>query len=181
LTDTTFRCEAIAPGDVDRLLCGLRSLRLERNEAGLFIDVAVHDAELAAATLARAGLRCVGSTRPDPPRGAIAAVAFDLAPVQMAGLTDRISVRVSDVSEATARARRGLLWRRYDAERVRALLRGEERLYAWRRVIWAPRSVLKARAVRGVRPIVFDQGAVSEGAERWESMRSGRLAVWLAA
>ncbi|HKW77494.1 MAG TPA: hypothetical protein VJQ09_00260, partial [Candidatus Limnocylindria bacterium] len=167
-----FRVTAVSPTDVDGAVCRLPWARLERTDAGTFFECADECADIAAALLARCGVRLDRSAfAPDRSVALIPAVVPDLRPRRLGGLVDEIAVRPIDAPDALSRLMRRSLFRRRarDVERIRAILRGDDRMFAWRRVIWATRTLLRARELNGVRPLVFDRGAVERGAERWSS------------
>jgi hypothetical protein len=66
-------------------------------------------------------------------------------------------------------------------QRARSLLRGADRMYAWRRVVWATPAALRSRQFRGARPIVFDRAAIDDGPQRFALVSAGAIARWLAA
>ena len=180
MNGTSLRIELVAPCDVDRAVCEIGHVSLERRPDGLFIDVAEALADRARTVLARHGIDALIVEPLRPSASAVPGSVRDLAPLPVAGLIDRIWVRAAGLGEASHLARRGIL-RRYDADRLRPLLRDEDRAYAWRRVVWMPRAAIRARELRAVRPIVFDRAALSDGAERWAFTRSCSLARWIAA
>lgn len=184
MTTSILRVEHVRRGELDAVLWELRSARLERRPEGMFVEC---DDEPAGAMprILRAGMRARPSG-PAPGRaGLVAAVVGDLEPRAAAGIVDRISIRALDAGEATLRLRRSRFagWRRgrYPRERVRDLLHDEERMYGWTRHIWASASVFRSGALRGVRPIVFDRGALERGVERYAFVRDGLVARWIAA
>lgn len=166
--------------DPDAALAALRSVRLVRSDAGIFLACA--EVEVARVLLGRAGVRVQPcDAMPAPPPGLLPARASDLAPIRLAGVMDTVTMRTLGTGEAAARLRRhGLLGRsRHDVVRVRAVLHREDLLIAWRRVIWADRALFRAPELRGIRPIFFDREAIAGGDERWTLAGAGMLRGWL--
>ncbi|TMB62338.1 MAG: hypothetical protein E6I57_10570 [Chloroflexi bacterium] len=180
MSQVRLRIEFIVTADVDRALCDIGHVMLERCPEGVFVEVAEDVAGRARAALGRGGVSAVPAAHEHPAASALPGSALDLVPISLAGIVDRIWLRAIDLADATRHARRGIL-RRYDAPRVRQLLRAEDRAYVWRRVVWMPRSILRARELRNVRPIVFDRSALTDGRERWGFTLAANLARWLAA
>jgi len=177
-----MRVERLAAGDVDAALCLLPHARLVRVDAGTFFACPSELAGDARILLARAGLRTAScDALPEPPRHFVAARAEHLEPVLLAGAVDTLDVRVLGTGEAAdrLRPRHPFRHRRSDVDRVRAVLRGEDRLIGWRRVLWADRAQFRGRTLPGIRPVVFDRDAVSGGEERWTFARAGALGRWL--
>jgi len=179
MTTAMLQVEA-ACGDIDDALWSLRSVRLERRPDGLFLTCDV-DVATAVRLVARAGLRAY--PRDPGPVGAplVPSAVADLAPCDLPGIVDRVSIRAIDPGEASLRLR-GARWRRprYSA-RVRDLLHDADRMYGWSRRIWASPSALRSSGLRGTRPIVFDRDSVDRGAERCGFVGDGHLARWVAA
>ena len=177
----TLRVEARAMTDLDSHIAHLGWVRLIRSDGDLFLECAAEDALRAAALLARAGARCVAAGHPIVASDLVPAIVNHLAPVTMPGTIDRVMLRPLDVGEATARLlsrRPALLRGRREHSGVRTILRGDDRLIAWRRVLWARPSLLRTHHLRGARPIVFDRGALERVAERYTSRRAGELTRW---
>jgi hypothetical protein len=181
-----FRVAVAADGDPDRELCVLPAVTLERHGDEVFLfcdDATVDDAE---ARLARAGLRAELGVAP-PIAGArlVPAVMSDLLPVAVIGSIDRIALRPLDDGEAMSIVlRRRIGFGRRDGatiQRARSLLRGVDRMYAWRRVVWATPAALRGRLIRGAHPVVFDRDAVEHSPTRIGLVSDRRLALWLAA
>jgi len=178
-----LRVEGGSPVDLDSHLAQLSWARLVRGDAGLHLECAIADAERAVALLARAGARGILVARaPDVARDLVPAIMSDLGPVTLPGALDSVTLRPLDLGEATARLMRrprSILRPRRDDGRIRALLRAEDRVVAWRRVLWARPSVLRSRAPRGARPVVFDHGAVEHATERYTLVRAGEVGRWV--
>jgi hypothetical protein len=178
----TFQVEGGAPVDLDTHIAQLAWTRLVRSDTGLFLECAIRDAASAVALLARAGARGTPAQRTATvPSDLVPAIMSDLGPVAVAGTIDSVTVRILDLGEATARlmrAPRAILRPRRDDARVRALLRAEDRVIGWRRVLWARPSLLRSRRLRGARPVVFDREALEHAAEHFTLTRAGEVGRW---
>ena len=168
--------------DLDAHIAQLPWIRLVRADAGLLLECAALDADHAVALFARAGARATPAQHAvSVSSDLVPAIMSDLGPVAMPGSIDSVTVRRLDPGEATARLMRksrGILRPRRDDGRVRAILRAEDRVIAWRRVLWARPSVLRSRSPRGARPVVFDREALERAAERYTFMRAGDVGRW---
>ena len=177
-----LRVVPVAAGDVDAALGLLPWLHLVRTDAGIFLACSPELADVARTLLARTGVRAEPSdVVPGPPRAFVPARAVDLVPVPLSGIVDTLALRPLATGEAAKRLLRRRFIRRGHAnvDGVRAVLHGEERLIGWRRVVWTDRGVLRARELRGTRPVVFDRDAVSRGEERWILAGAGAIGRWL--
>jgi len=167
--------------DLDTQLAELGETRLCRCADGVTLECA--DGDRAVTLLARAGVRATPrDAAPAPPAGAHPATVFDLAPFAVAGIFDVVAVRPVDVAEATKRVRTSASWwrlRRADRPTLRALLRGEDRLIAWRRVVWGSIASLRSPLLERARPIVFDRANTGHGPERFSLARRAELTRWL--
>lgn len=169
-------------GDLDAALVALDRVRIERRAGALFVECAGHGAEEAQALLARAGVRAsvTGEGR-GPVRALVPAIVPDLG-ARPGAVIDRIDIRSVETGEAVAQ----LLRRRWSLVRpgsertdaVRRILRGEDRLFAWRRIVWAGPAQLRSGALRGVAPVVFDRDAVTRSTERFAFTAQGLVARW---
>lgn len=179
-----FLLEGEAVEALDTHLAELGWARLARCDDRVTLECA-DGAEHAAMILARAGTKATAlAAAPSPPAGAFPAIVRHLAPFGCEGSLDVISVRAVEASEATTRLRGSSSWwprRRTDRAKMRAILRSEDRLLAWRRVIWAPRSRLLSHALDGARPAVFDRRGIDVAPERFCLARSFELNRWLTA
>jgi hypothetical protein len=178
-----LRIEALALDGLDRQLAELCWTRLVRWDEGLLVECAADEAEHAAALLARAGARTRrAETLPVPSPQLAPAVAIDLRPLALGGVLDVVTMRALAVGEATGRLmtrRPGPLpGARRSAEQLRRVLRGEDRMFAWRRIVWARRALLRSRDLRGLRPVVFDRDAVEHGEERCSLVGAAELTRW---
>lgn len=180
MTVVSLRLERVAVADADRHLVAVGAIRLVRTDAGVSAEVEAGRRAHAVAMLARAGLRVVSVEAPEPPtRGLAVAVVTHLDPLGAAGIVDVLSVRSTGEGEATARlARRPLFRRRSAPDGMKAILAGSDRAYLWRRTVFARPKTL--RALRGVRPVVFDHGAVERADERLALVGRSALTRWLA-
>jgi hypothetical protein len=173
--------EPITPTRFDAQIASLRWARLRRGPDGVSLECATEDADRALILIARAGARArtvVGVSA--PVTRLRPALMSDLAPVAIDGVVDTIVLRRVDSSEATARLeRRSWLFRRPDRTGIRAVLRGDDQLFAWRRIVWATASTLRSR-LRSARPVIFDRDALEHGHERYTFARDDELTRWLA-
>ena len=181
-TAATLLVEGTATADLDTHIAQLTWARLVRSDIGLLFECAHADAGRATALLARAGIRgTVAQRSPDVSSDLVPAIMSDLAPVTIPGIIDSVTVRPLDLGEATARLMRGpraILRPRRNDGRLRAVLRAEERLLAWRRVLWARPSLLRSKHLRGARPVVFDRDALERAGERYTFARAGQVGRW---
>ena len=117
----------------------------------------------------------------DHTRTLVPAIVPDLEP-RRAAAVDRISIRAVETGDAAARLlrRRWRLGRpsSHHTDAVRRLLRGEDRLFAWRRVIWTTPEQLRSGELRRVTPVIFDRDAVSHSDERFAFTAQGLLTRW---
>ena len=178
----TFDVRILATGDVDDAIADLRAVRLERRSGSVRITCPAVPLARAIATLARAGL-AASPTEPAPPADRPAIVAH-LRPFAVDGLHDVLDVRAAPLGEAVALVRaatRDLFGRRAleRRERLSALLSDRDRVLVWRRVVYAPAALLRSRRLGGVRPVVFDTGAVDRARERATYVSAGALAAWI--
>ncbi len=178
-----LRVDASEVRRFDAQITQLAWTRLERAGTRLVLECADDDVERAMILLARAGARAI-PIEPEaaPMSGLVPALVHDLAPRDVPGIVDRVTVRRIDLGEATARLGSAERWRisvrRRDPAPLRALLRGQERLFGWRRVLWARPALLRSRAVRGVRPVIFDREAIDRTEERHSFVHADELTRW---
>jgi hypothetical protein len=148
----------------------------------LEIDRGIEDATY---QMALAGVRvswCSGVPGPGP--GLRPAVGFDLLPlsddVQAIDIVEVRPIPLSDASAALMNRR--LPWlgsSRAARSACRRLLRDEDAVMAWRRIVWC--SVASLRAARArvrLRPIVFDRAAVGRQQLRWTYVNDGAIEHW---
>ena len=179
MSEAVFRIERIAARDVDRALCALGEFSLERDARATLLVLPARLASRAVALLGRCGVSATPSERTPRPERAIAAHVAHLAPIRLEGIHDHLWIGPADLGRATGIAHGGI-FRRYDADRLRAFLRDEDRAYRWRRVVWVPRAALRGRSLHGVKPIVFDRESITTGHERWGFTRAAQLTEWIA-
>ncbi len=180
---TVLRIEPLGIDGLDRHLTELSWTRLIRSDEGVHVECATEEAERAAALLARAGARTrLAQTLPVPAPELAPAVALDLNPIALGGVVDIVIVRALAVGEATSRLmtrRSGWLpGARRSLEPLRGVLRGEDRLFAWSRLVWARRALLRSRDLRSLRPVVFDRDAIRRGDERCSLVGAAELTRW---
>ncbi len=184
---TSLRLEAVAGRDVEAALARIASATLVRRPDGVFARVDPVDASTFVRGLAFAG---IAATECElalvPPADAHAAIGRDLAPLRDVDVAfDAVEVRRLDLGVATreALARRFGLPRRTRAQRdrCRALLRGEDAAFAWRRRVWAGRAALRAAGSRiRLRRIVFDAEALTRPRDEGRALASERrIGAWL--
>ncbi len=185
---TSLRLRSVRGIAVEPALARVGSAVLARRPDGVFAEVSPAETDAFIRALAFAGIAaapCVVDLAPPP--GTRAAIGRDLAPVaDLVPALDVVDVRRLCLGAATRESlARG--WRalrppsRAQRERCRALLRGEDTAFAWRRRVWATRAVLKAAASRvALRPIVFDVDALTHPRDEGRALASdGRIARWL--
>lgn len=171
---------------IDPELWRLGALRLARTPAGLCADVGGDVLDAATRVLARSGIALTATAGViDEGAPLVAAIARTLAPLGAVPVRcDIVSLRPVSVARATRALHRtpGFIRRPSAREvaRCRAILHDEEHVLAWRRVVWADRSVFR-RPLAGMRPVVFDRDAVRRSAERWTFATDGQVERWLAA
>lgn len=180
MTAVVLRLERIALQDVDRHIAEIGALRLVRTDAGLWMEIAADTMPRAVAMLGRAGLRAVliDVTLPTT-RGLVPGIVTHLEPLGASRVIDTLMLRSLDEGEATARlARRSLFRRQPHRDRIGGILRGSDRAFVWRRAVYAaPKTI---RALRGVRPIVFDRGALERAEEQLAFAGLKALTGWMA-
>jgi hypothetical protein len=184
---TILRIDAVGGRALDRAIAVVDSATLTRRADGCFIEAPAADLLGLTRALAFAGIAAtVWERQVGDPAGLLPAIGSDLEPLP-SGLVEVDVVRVRRV--ALGEATTELLRRRFArirppssraADRCRRLLRGEDVLLGWERRAWLRRgSIAQARAVRSIRPVVFDRGALDrdEVAGRM-LMTDGALARW---
>lgn len=179
-----LRVAPLAAGDLDAAIALLPPLRFVKTDGGIFLACPSEHREVARVLLARAGARAEPSDGlPAPRPGLLPARANDLAPIRLAGVVDILTLRTLGAGEAAARLRRHgpFRLRRRDPGRLRSVLRGEDRLVGWRRVVWAERALFRAHELHAVHPIVFDRAAIESGDEGLVFAGAGLVSRWLRA
>jgi len=180
---TTLRLEAVQRAAFDRRLARLGAGRLTRSahdtylETDRGIDEVTHE-------LALAGVRAARCALPAPEAGFRPAIAFDLTPLGdgLQGI-DVVEVRAVSLGEASAALmRRRLPWlraSRQSREACRRLLRDDDAVLGWRRIVWCSVGSLRAARARvRLRPVVFDRDAVAERALQWTYANDAAIERW---
>ena len=181
---TTLRLEAVRRTKFDAYLERLGSGKLTRAAAVTYLETE-RGIDDATCELALAGIRstqCAGV--PAPAVALRPSIAFDLMPLDDAfGAIDVVELRQISLSEASAALmRQRLPWlgpSRVARTACRRLLRGEDAVLGWRRIVWC--SVASLRAARArvrMRPVVFDHTAVDRVSVRWTYVSEGAIERW---
>ena len=183
-TATTLRLEAVQRAAFDCRLARLGAGRLTRSaddtylETDRGLDEVTHELALAGVRVTR----CLAL--PGPAVGFRPAIAFDLTPLGdgLQGI-DVVEVRAVPLGEASAALmRRRLPWMRgsrQSREACRRLLRDDDAVLGWRRVVWCSAGSLRvARARVRLRPVVFDRDAVAGRALQWTYASDAAIGRW---
>jgi len=184
--ELTLRARVVRDGDLDREIAGLPWIGFVRHDGALFIRCAASSAEDVVAALARSGIAAEPAPlRPSRP-GLRAAIVPNPFPLASPAIVATVEVRSPALGEAIdlVQALTGGLLRRRGRERrdrIRALLRRDDQLLSWRRVLWAPPAVLRAAHIAGARPVVFDGDGVEHAPERVTFAGSANVARWASA
>jgi hypothetical protein len=134
--------------------------------------------------LALAGIRASSSTVPSRGAGLRPAIAFHLRPLDAAlGAVDVVELtRISLSDASSALMRRRLPWLRSPQSARDAclrLLREEDTVIGWRRVVWCTVAVMRvARARIHLRPVVFDRAVLGRQTLRWTYASEGAIGSW---
>ncbi len=181
---TTLRLEAVQRAGFDRRLARLGAGRLTRSARDTYLEIdrgpdeVIHELALAGVR----GTRCLALPRQGA--GYRPAIAFDLTPLGD-GLQaiDVVEVREVPLSEASAALmRRRFPWLpgpRQSREACRSLLRDEDAVLGWRRVVWCSLDTLRvARARVRLRPVVFDGDALAGRALHWTYASDDAIERW---
>jgi hypothetical protein len=181
---TTLRLEAVKRTAFD---CGLARLgggKLTRAtfdtylETDRVVEDVTHQLALAGVRVTRcAGVPALGS-------GLRPAIGFDLVPLgeglQAIDIVEVLPLSLSAASAALMRSR--LPWSggsRHSREACRRLLRGEDAVLGWRRVVWCSVASLRVARTRvRLRPVVFDRAAVPGGSFQWTYVNDGAIERW---
>jgi hypothetical protein len=181
---TTLRLEAVRRAAFDCRFARLGAGRLTRsgNETYLEIDRGIDEVTH---ELALAGVRVTGCLAPPGPAADLRpSIAFDLTPLgEGLQAIDVVEVRALPLSEASAALmRRRLPWlrgSRRSREACRSLLRDDDFVLVWRRIVWCPVASLRvARARVKLRPVVFDRDALSGRALQWTYANDAAIERW---
>lgn len=182
--ETSLRLEAVRRTAFDARLARLGGGRLTRAAAVTYLesDRGIDDATY---QLALAGIRVSPCSRvPSPVSGLRPAIALDLVPLDGAfQAVDVVELRQIPLSEASAALmERRLPWlRRSRAARDACLrlLREEDAVLGWRRIVWCSVASMRgARARVRLRPVVFDPAAVDRHPLRWTYVSDGAIERW---
>lgn len=181
---TALRIEPVDVARFDDVVLQLGWTRLTRTDDGVALECPDEEVDRARHSILRAGARVTTlADAPTAPTRAIPALVADLRPLRCDGVVDTVFVRPLDEREASARLWRGTrvwwLGRRRDRDGLRAILRGSDRLFAWRRIVWARAQTLRSRALRVARPAIFDREAIDRSEERFSLASQGQLTRWL--
>jgi len=141
--------------------------------------------DAAAYQLALAGIRAVpGDAAPDPAAGLRPAIALDLVPVVgIPEAIDIVELRPIPLSEASAvLMRRRIRWlgaSRAGRDACLRLLRDEDAVVGWRRIVWCSVAALRSARQRvRLRPVVFDRGAIERHPFQWSYASKGAVERW---
>jgi hypothetical protein len=181
--ETSLRLEALRCAAFDSCLAHLGGGRLTRVDGATYLE-SLH-LEEATYRLALAGVRVTRCERvPAPAAGLRPAIGLDLTPLDRSvAALDVIEVRSVSLSDASATLmRRRMPWlRAANAARIacRQLLREEDAVLTWRRVLWCSIASLRdARSRCRIRPIVFDHAALDRHPPRWTYAGEGAIERW---
>ncbi len=180
----TVRLEAVRATAFDGQLARLGSGKLTRAAEGTYLETE-RGLDAALCQLSLAGVRvtpCAGV--PVAAKELRPSIAFDLTPLDDAlGAIDVIELRQVSLGEASAvLMRQRLPWLRPSRaarNRCRRLLRDEDAILAWRRIVWCSVASLRRARVRvRLRPVVFDHGAANRQPLRWTYASDGAIERW---
>jgi hypothetical protein len=182
--ETTLRLEAVRRTAFDARLARLGGGRLTRAGAVTYLqsDRGIEDATY---QLALAGIRVARcSSVPGPVSGLRPAIALDLMPLDDAfQAVDVVELRQIPLSDASAvLMHRRLPWLRSSRvarDACLRLLREEDAVLGWRRIVWCTVASLRsARSRLPLRPVVFDRAAVERNSLRWTYVSDGAIERW---
>ena len=182
--ETTLRLEPVRRTAFDAHLAQLGGGKLTRAAAFTYLE---SDRRIGDAThqLALAGIRVAPcSSVPGPASGFRPAIGLDLVPLDEAfQAVDVVELRRIPLGDASAKLmHRRLPWLRARCAARDAclrLLRDEDAVLGWRRIVWC--SVASMRAARArvrLRPVVFDRAAVERHPLRWTYVSDGAIERW---
>ncbi|MGH2492678.1 MAG: hypothetical protein ACRDF9_14365 [Candidatus Limnocylindria bacterium] len=168
----------------DACLANLGGGRLTRSASVTYLETSREIGE-ATYQLALAGIRAAPRvTIPGLTTSQRPAIALDLVPLDGAfPAIDVVEVRWIPLSDASAALmRRRLPWLRSARparDACRRLLREEDAVLAWRRIVWCSvASMREARSRVRIRPVVFDRAAVERHPLRWTYVSDGAIERW---
>lgn len=179
-----YRAVVSADGDIDRHAASLEWVRFQRRDGCLYVECRTEDAASAAGILARAGLRLERADLPPRAASLRPAIVSHLVAFADSDVHDVVVIRGTSVGEAISSLAPARRWpfqgrREERRDRTRALFRGQDVAFAWRRTLFAPPSLLRSRRLAGVRPVVFDRSALEAGGERVGFALDGALGAWV--
>jgi hypothetical protein len=181
---TTLRLETVRHTAFDARLARLGGGRLTRAAKATYLETerGIDDASY---HLAMAGIRVARCAEvPGPATGLRPAIALDLVALERGfPAIDVVEVRWISLGDASATLmRRRLPWlrsARAARDACRRLLRDEDAVLAWRRIVWCSiASMREARSRVRVRPVVFDGVAVERQPLRWTYVSDGAIERW---
>lgn len=184
IVETTLRLEPVRLTAFDARLAWLGGGKLTRAAANTYLEIG-RGIEDATCHLALAGIRATScGAIPGPNGGLRPAIAFDLEPFGGAPeAIDVVEVRHIPLSQASAALmRRRLPWLRSSRtarEACLRLLREEDVVLGWRRIVWC--SIGSMRTLRAhvrLRPVVFDRAALEHHSLRWRYVSDGAIQRW---
>jgi hypothetical protein len=181
---TAVRLDAIWRMAFDAGLARLGGGRLTRVAAVTYLESAsgLEDATLQMALAGVRVTRC--SAVPTPTTDLRPAIAFDLMPLDAAfQAIDVIELQRIPLSDASAMLMRHRLpWSgrsRTARDACRRLLRDEDAILGWRRIVWSSVGSLRAaRTCVRLRPVVFDRAAVERHPLRWTYVSDRAIEQW---
>lgn len=180
MTRVILRVDPVASGAVDDVLVSLGPLRLVRDDAGRLVECDEAIVARAVAFLARAGLRAAPGGPIPATAHLVPMLARDLASIEIPAAVDVVDLRPLGTGDATSRLTTRVRWPgRRDPLILREILRGTERAFAWKRVVWVPRHAVRTRAGHGLRPIVFDRAALRRTEEHIAFTHEASLSRWM--
>ena len=182
--ETSLRLEALRRAAFDSSLAQLGGGRLTRTDGATYLETDLHLGE-ATYRLALAGVRVTRCERvPVPAAGLRPAIGLDLTPLDgSAAAIDVIEVRSVSLGDASAALlRRRVPWlpgANAARSACRQLLREEDAVLTWRRVIWCSiASMRDARSRCRLRPVVVDLAALDRHPPRWTYAGEGAIERW---
>ena len=180
---TTLRLEAVSRSGFDARLAHLGNGRLTRTSGVTYLE-SDRRVEEAIQQLALAGIRSSLSAVPSRQTALRPAIAAHLEPLDAAvEAIDVVEVRCISLGDAIAALmHRRLLWlrgSRVARDACLRLLREEDAVMGWRRVVWCSVSALRLAQARGrLRPVVFDRAAVDRQDLRWTYVSAESIGSW---
>jgi hypothetical protein len=180
---TTLRLESVRRTEFDAGLARIGGGKLTRAGQVVYLESDC-GIDAAAYQLALTGIRVTRcSSVPGPAPAMRPAIAFTLVPLAHTfQAIDVVEIRQISLSEASATlTHRRVPWLRGSRERdaCRRLLRGQDSILGWRRIVWCSVSALRAARTRArLRPVVFDVAGVERRPLRWTYTSDGAIERW---